>query len=189
METTSFRGINLSGKRFGKLSVISFDKYHKNQKRWKCMCDCGNTVSLPHASLTRTKSNTTNCGCKKVERAKTLNRLDLGQAAKNVRIKTYKSRAKKMNLPFILTDIEFFNLTQQACHYCGVEPHRSSITSGSHFYGDFIYNGIDRIDSNLGYTLDNSVSCCWMCNMGKVDSNYNDFINHLDQITKYRSSL
>ena len=40
------------------------------------------------------------------------------------------------------------------CHYCG---------------GPLEYGGhsVDRKDSNLGYTLDNSVACCSVCNVTK----------------------
>jgi 5-methylcytosine-specific restriction endonuclease McrA len=31
----------------------------------------------------------------------------------------------------------------------------------------FIYNGLDRIDSNLGYSVANCVPCCTKCNYAK----------------------
>lgn len=28
----------------------------------------------------------------------------------------------------------------------------------------YTYNGVDRLDSSMGYTPDNCVPCCWECN-------------------------
>ena len=62
-ETTSKRsGIDLTGQRFGRLTVIeragltSIGGY-----RWKCQCDCGN-ISYPPASSLR-NGKTRSCGC------------------------------------------------------------------------------------------------------------------------------
>ena len=49
-------------------------------------------------------------------------------------------------------------------------------------YGEFYYNGIDRKDNFLGYTLSNVVTCCKKCNFLKRDMSYIDFINYIKQI-------
>lgn len=43
-------------------------------------------------------------------------------------------------------------------------------------------NGIDRFDSDLPYTLDNSKPCCLRCNMMKKDFQYDDFLYHCHRI-------
>lgn len=49
----SKRIVDLTGKRFGKLTVISLneerDKY--NTALWKCQCDCGNQKIVRSANL------------------------------------------------------------------------------------------------------------------------------------------
>lgn len=51
---------NLTGNRFGKLTVIErCDNY--TYVVWKCLCDCGKTVEVRAACLTRLK--TRSCGC------------------------------------------------------------------------------------------------------------------------------
>ena len=61
----SKRIVDLTGKRFGKLTVISLneerDKY--NTALWKCQCDCGNQKTVRSANLL--KGYTTSCGCLK----------------------------------------------------------------------------------------------------------------------------
>ena len=37
------------------------------------------------------------------------------------------------------------------------------------------YNGIDRLDSSLGYTKDNIVTCCKICNYAKNKMKFEDF--------------
>jgi len=65
----------------------------------------------------------------------------------------YKSRVK--NMEFDITEAEFQTLTSQACTYC------SKRNTPTHT------NGIDRVDSALGYTVDNCVPCCGECNVMK----------------------
>ena len=58
---------DLSGKKFGMLTVLSRD--HKgNDRKWyyKCLCDCGNIVVVRSNALTC--GNTKSCGCKKGKR-------------------------------------------------------------------------------------------------------------------------
>ena len=54
--------IDLTGKRFGKLTVISRgDKTPHGTYRWICKCDCGNTISVPTNDLQ--SQHTRSCGC------------------------------------------------------------------------------------------------------------------------------
>ncbi len=53
---------NLTGQRFGRLTVISYaGKTKDNRNQWHCKCDCGNTTVVKTCNLKsgRTKS----CGC------------------------------------------------------------------------------------------------------------------------------
>lgn len=50
---------NLTGKTFGKLFVIGFDKIEKGNSFWSCVCACGNALSVRARSLPKIKS----CGC------------------------------------------------------------------------------------------------------------------------------
>ena len=53
--------IDLTGKRFGRLIVISF--YGRtNATKWNCICDCGATVIVNGHDLKR-ESGTKSCGC------------------------------------------------------------------------------------------------------------------------------
>lgn len=53
---------DISGKKYGELTVISFDGYYKLNPKWKCECSCGAIVSLFENGLKTGK--TVNCGDK-----------------------------------------------------------------------------------------------------------------------------
>ena len=61
--------LDLTGQRFGKLTVIKFSKDvqsgNRKRKYWLCQCDCGNLKEVRTDGLTR--GTTKSCGCLKVE--------------------------------------------------------------------------------------------------------------------------
>tara|TARA_Y100000310_G_C20046907_1_gene518723 strand:+ start:61 stop:498 length:438 start_codon:yes stop_codon:yes gene_type:complete len=100
---------------------------------------------------------------------------------------SYKKRAIQNGWDFTLSRKTFRNLTQQDCHYCGSPPTRNTSVTTTHTISEYKYNGLDRIDSSKGYTLDNVVPCCGVCNHAKHTMPYKDFIGWLDRIVKFRS--
>ena len=52
---------NRIGERYGKLVVIEQDENKKDKVYWKCLCDCGNIVSVSANNLCT--GNTQSCGC------------------------------------------------------------------------------------------------------------------------------
>lgn len=56
---------NLKGKKYGRLTVISFKCYTKRAAVWKCQCDCGAVVNILAVNLMRGKSKS--CGCLSAE--------------------------------------------------------------------------------------------------------------------------
>lgn len=57
------RLIDLTGQRFGRLTVIERSNIKKDRTAavWKCQCDCGNTKIIAGRSLR--SGNTASCGC------------------------------------------------------------------------------------------------------------------------------
>lgn len=54
--------IDLTGRKFGRLLVVSISdiKSTSGSRKWNCVCDCGNTVLIRSDSLL---STTKSCGC------------------------------------------------------------------------------------------------------------------------------
>ncbi len=84
----------------------------------------------------------------------------------------YIQSAKKRGISFAIPLNIFEKLINQECIYCG----KSAITKR---------NGIDRIDNNKGYEIDNIVSCCFKCNQMKGKLSVEDFLNHIGRIIEY----
>jgi hypothetical protein len=58
--------LELSGKTFGRLTVLEFVGNSSNGKRmWSCSCSCGKQLDIVGSSLT--SGNTSSCGCYKLE--------------------------------------------------------------------------------------------------------------------------
>jgi hypothetical protein len=74
------------------------------------------------------------------------------------------------------------------CYYCGssVKDATTShnITRAYETIG-VKHNGLDRIDSNLGYESCNIVSCCKSCNTMKSDLDIDYFKNKIMQIYRH----
>lgn len=158
-----------------KLTII--DLYIKNKRIYaKCLCDCGNEANT---TLNRVISKSTaSCWCSRSESV----RLDFGMSTFNDLLYGYKKAAELRKLSFNLTRERALELFNGDCVYCGSEPTRKRKRNKA--YGFFIYNGIDRVDSSIGYEDWNVVSCCSVCNMMKKAMSRSDFIKHSIKIAK-----
>ena len=58
--------IDLTGKRFGRLTVVSRNGSKNNSATWNCKCDCGNDCVITHRELV--SGDTKSCGCIRKER-------------------------------------------------------------------------------------------------------------------------
>ena len=89
----------------------------------------------------------------------------------------YIKSANNRNIKFELSKEEFIELISKKCNYCGTEDYceRYHVTGAG---------GIDRINSNLGYILDNCTSCCGSCNIMKLNYTKKEFLNKCLEITK-----
>lgn len=175
------RKANLIGKKYGMLLVIGEgprDKKDRRQK-WICQCDCGSQriVSSKNLQLDRTKD----CGCKYIDRIKQQGirrRKPQGVALENKVLDSYARNAKRKCLVFELNRDEFVKLMNGNCFYCDIPL--STVKRSS--YDEIKYNGIDRLNNNMGYTHDNVVSCCKHCNYIKREKSLSEFIKIVRKI-------
>jgi hypothetical protein len=87
-------------------------------------------------------------------------------------------------------DFEYFNkLISSNCHYCGKEPVERDRWKQNEHKGQqrLKCNGIDRIDSKVGYTTSNTVACCSMCNIMKNVYSQKDFLEHASRIHQFNN--
>ena len=164
--------IDKTGKRFGRLIVIERSGSDKwGNSMWLCRCDCGTEKVIRGEKLN--SGQTKSCGC--LMRELIGRKLPFGLANMRARIRAYKKRAKAGRLKYDLTEEQFAKMTQKDCYYCGAKPNNISKDPKSN--GEYIYNGIDRIDNTKGYTIDNIIPCCWACNQAKSNKSLSEFKN------------
>lgn len=146
---------------------------------------CNKTFEAYKSTLKKANS----CGCirhdstswKAVGAKKMPWQLAPGEAAFNNLFYSYKAKALKRGYSFDLTKEQFRKLVTGECVYCG--DSLSSVIRGlGKTSGDFRYTGVDRAINEDGYTSDNAVSCCSVCNFMKHKLGAEDFLAHVKKI-------
>ena len=164
---------HLTGQRFGRLVVLGLD-LEKSQIRkhtyWRVLCDCGATKTVYNHALV--SGATQSCGCLHRDGMS----LPPGIADRNRRLRSYKGAAARIGIFWDLSDLTFADLTSKPCHYCGGLPSNTEETDKA------ARNGLDRVDSHRGYTLNNVVPCCWVCNWMKRNLTQKTFLLHITKI-------
>ena len=179
-----------TGKRYGNLIVLGLHDLKINVKGkkktiWKCRCDCGKETYVVGGNLA--SGNSTNCGCERVERLQfyvdTILRLPKGEASFNALLCKYEYTAKNRNLEFQLSKEKFRELVTNNCFYCDSIP-KTIEPDMDVRNGKFAYNGIDRVNNDKGYLIDNCVTCCKTCNFMKRALTQEQFLEHINNIQK-----
>ena len=170
---------DLNGQIFGKLKVLGPIKMENRRGMfWQCKCDCGNET-IAFGGHLRSKKRVS-CGCVSKDNYEKSGTLRL--------YKMYKRKAEKRNKQFKLELDEFAKLIKSNCYYCNNEPSQVLEQQKSSNI-QIIYNGIDRVDSSLGYLKENCVPCCKWCNFSKSNMSYDDWINHMEKILRFQRKI
>jgi hypothetical protein len=167
---------SLIGQSFGRWTVVRRAP-NKNGGRqyFSCQCSCGTVREVVRYSLL--SGNSQSCGCLKLENIKKTLQLPSGVSGLNRVYKRYRtSGAEGRGLPFDLTQEEFATLVEQPCHYCGQIGSITTYGNGN-TKSPYVHNGLDRVDNTKGYTKDNVVPCCKICNSMKSSLSYKEFVD------------
>lgn len=104
---------------------------------------------------------------------------------KNICLYNIKNSALRREIPLTISDEEIEKIILNNCFYC------------NKFDIDDKLNGIDRMNNQVGYTIENSVSCCKKCNIMKVCLDSKTFVerckllasNHFPDIFDFNPKL
>jgi hypothetical protein len=172
------------GQKFNRLTVIS---YISRKEGYLCLCDCGKQTKATSWELKTDKRKSCGCLAKEI-RAIRLSKPNF-ESFKNEIYKNYQRSTKHRNIYFELSKEEFFKLLDGNCKYCGLPP--SSEWYGAKRtildYSAFRYNGIDRVDNAKGYTVENCVPCCKVCNNSKACLTVEEWLSWVDRIHDFQN--
>lgn len=180
---------DLTGRRFGRLTVEFQAPSVKGRTRWACVCECGNRTTTDASRLKQ--GHTKSCGCLADEaRREQLQayretgahpgRRENGVASFNRLCIRYRAGAVERGISWELTSGECVELFQTPCYYCGAQPLQKA--TGKTYNGVFLYNGLDRVDNARGYQTGNVVACCKECNYSKRDRTAEDFLEWVRRV-------
>jgi uncharacterized protein YacL (UPF0231 family) len=179
----------------GRLTVIGpLNKTLQIGKRgvrclWAFKCDCGSYVECIGSDVKAKRKQSCGClfeehkaGCGK--RLSIVNTKPNKEGPINKLFGAYERAAKSRGYEWLLSKDEFSQLIAQNCFYCGGEPKSKYTTCSKHPVNDnvLIYNGVDRKENNIGYTKENCITACGVCNRMKMDLDYNAFIQQITKI-------
>jgi len=177
-------------------------------KRYRKSCsNCGKNVFVPKHNIDRERNLCMDCthlshgakikGRKFTEDQKEKMRVGLikahkegkfvhlikpnGLASFDATYNSYVKEAKDRNLEWMIDEIIFRSLTSQNCYYCGKPPSQIRCKN-SRMNGNYYYNGLDRVDNDKGYILENIVTCCKECNYAKRKMSKKDFLAMVKRI-------
>lgn len=190
--------LNIQGKTFNFLKVVSRDEFAPKTSGvvWICECICGKQKKTTATSLINNIARS--CGCMKFKEGKIHKNKKYSEteASFRAKISNYKSHANKRKIPWELSMEDGLKLLKSNCIYCNSKPSNiynvAARNRGKNYKNldsiknyEIKYNGIDRQNNDLGYTYENSVSCCTNCNTAKLNMKLEDFKNWIEKLIKH----
>ena len=165
--------LKLNNKRFNKLKVLKYAYSNNKRTYWECKCDCGNIKIAEGSGLM--KRHIKSCGC--LRRKFHMKRPY--EWSYHVLTRYLDRRRFHDFTKDVMSYEEFLEFTKiSECHYCKYPIQWVDHTTYANQQTERTakYN-LDRKDNNIGYTKDNCVVCCTLCNYVKGKTlTYNEML-------------
>jgi hypothetical protein len=171
----------------GELTLICpTEKRSHSNVVYAFQCSCNNTREMTLGAFKQAVYPTCGrqeCKAKRITKA----RLPHEEAAWNRLYARYFSAAQAAGREFSLTRDDCIRLFRSPCMYCGRKPSKWTKNPGAN--GQVCWNGIDRYYNSLGYTIENSVPCCDVCNLAKGPMDGDQFLAHIRRLAVHMKLL
>ena len=163
---------DLTGRKYGRWEVLTrAPNSTSRQAYWYCKCTCGVKKAVAASNLLRGWS--ISCGCYNKE---VVSKRPYESLYNSLR-RTSRERGKTC----ALTYNQFLTFVKKtACHYCG---NPVVWTKNSMRFNGYGYN-LDRKDNTQGYSKENCVVCCKVCNRMKYTLSLAEFTTHIKKIAR-----
>lgn len=168
---------NLIGQTFNGNTAITYvgqNKQHCHVYEFKC--NCGKTFQSEGNDIKSGKIKS--CGCR--WNSDLTRNARPNKALESIIYAEYRLKAKQRDHEFQLTKEQVHELIFNNCHYCNSPP----LNAKKYKNYTLNYNGIDRLDNNLGYEIGNVVTACKYCNQAKHMMTAGYFKDLLNRIFK-----
>lgn len=170
--------------RYNNLTIIS-NKFSISQGKTTRLavivqCVCGNKLQVKCSNLRNNRvKQCPNCSFKFRE----LNKQKIPQIEQIFK-RLILERSIKNNIKVSITSKDYELICSKNCYYCNEPPKDTGKFKMRKYINteELKLNGIDRINSKEGYTIENCVSCCTSCNYAKHTLTKQDFINKIIKI-------
>jgi len=99
----------------------------------------------------------------------------------------YRSQSRARGIKWNLSSEEFRKMTKKPCYLCASQPHqlcKDENRESFKKYDGYLYSGVDRVDSSVGYEFSNCRPCCGNCNRMKNNMTLRNFKRHIKKIMK-----
>lgn len=172
---------DLTGRTFGGLLVIGRSKRTNRSRTWVVECQCDKRTRLEMAASTL--EYRVSCGaCNHDNGWKPSWQLPQISSIVSKYFREYHRDARRRGYSFEIEKEHFHQLVTMPCRYCARPPARRRKHEKNRHTLHLLVNGIDRVDNNIGYTRENVVPCCEICNRAKSAMSQSDFESWLNRI-------
>jgi hypothetical protein len=172
---------NITNQQFGRLVALYDCGSRHGRRLWWCRCACGTEKAIKVQNLR--SGHTKSCGCLRRERSKESTFTGCGQLS-GQQFAHIKNHASTRGIPFLISvDEAWQTFVQQdkKCALTGVLLTFSSANNRSDGTAS-----LDRIDSKLGYTVENIQWVHKKINRMKWDLEQTEFVRLCQLVAQHR---
>lgn len=181
---------DLTGKRFGRISVLGIGQRPPHMKgtysMWRCRCDCGHEKLIRGAYLRKGRIRT--CGCMMDLKLTPTDPRRVGDLS-YCYFSRVRAGAKSRNMDFEMSMTDMWNLFQSQGAKCAISGLPISLDPRGVRAKNWSQTAsLDRIDSSKGYIKGNVQWVHKWINLMKLDHSHEEFVQLVCAIADYQRS-